>query len=122
MRFMLMTRADEHSEAGAFPSPEVMAAMGTFMEEITQAGVLLSAEGLQPSSKGARLKLSKGKLTVTDGPFAETKEMISSFAIVEVASKEEAIEWAARWAKLFGELECEIRPIFDAADMPDSFV
>lgn len=122
MRFMLMTRADQHSEAGAFPSPEVMAEMGTFMEEITKAGVLLSAEGLQPSSKGARLKLSKGKLTVTDGPFAETKEMISSYAIVEVASKEEAIEWAARWAKLFGELECEIRPIFDAADVPASFV
>ena len=114
MRFILMARADEHSEAGAFPSPEVMADMGAFMQEITQAGVLLSAEGLQPSSAGARLTLSKGTLTVTDGPFAETKEMISSYAIVEVASKAEAIEWAARWAKLFGEMECEIRPLFDA--------
>ena len=118
MRFMLMTRADEHSEAGAFPSPEIMANMGTFMEEITRAGVLLSAEGLQPSSKGTRLKLTNGKLTVTDGPFAETKEMISSYAIVEVASREEAIEWAARWARLFGELECEIRSIFEASDLP----
>jgi hypothetical protein len=114
MRFMLMTRADEHSEAGAFPIPEVMAEMGAFMEEITAAGVLVSAEGLQPSAAGSRLRLSQGALTVTDGPFAETKEMISSFAIVNVASKAEAIEWASRWAKLFGEMECEIRPLFDA--------
>jgi len=120
MRFMLMSRADAHSEAGAFPSPEVMAEMGKFMQEITQAGVLLSAEGLQPSSQGARLKLSNGKLTVTDGPFTETKELISSYAIVEVASKAEAIEWASRWARLFGEMECEVRPLFDAPPPPAS--
>src|ERR1041384_5226003 len=101
MRYMLMSRADEHSEAGKFPSPEIMAETGKFVEEITRAGVLLSAEGLKPSSLGARLRLSNGTLTVTDGPFTEAKEMIASFAIVEVASKEEAIEWAARWARLF---------------------
>jgi hypothetical protein len=116
MRFMLMTRADAGSEAGEFPSPEVMEKMGALMEEITSAGVLLSAEGLLPSSEGARMKLSGGKVTVTDGPFPDT---IANFAIVQVASKEEAIEWATRWAHVFGELECEIRPISDGPDMPE---
>jgi hypothetical protein len=116
MRFMLMTRADAGSEAGEFPSPEVMAQMGAFMEEITSAGVLLSGEGLLPSSQGARLKISNGKVTVTDGPFTDT---IANFAIVNVASKAEAIEWATRWGKLFGELECEIRPISDGPEMPE---
>lgn len=116
MRFMVMTRADAGSEAGEFPSPEVMAEMGKLVEELTSAGVLLSGEGLLPSSQGARLKLSGGKVTVTDGPFSDT---IANFAIVNVSSKEEAIGLARRWAELFGELECEIRPISDGPEMPE---
>lgn len=116
MRFMLMTRADKGSEAGEFPSPEVMEEMGKMMEELTSTGVLLSGEGLLPSSQGSRLKISNGKVTVTDGPFPDT---IANFAIVNVASKEEAIELATRWGKLFGELECEIRPIMDGPEMPE---
>jgi len=115
MRFMLMSRADQHSEAGEFPTSEVMAEMGAFMEEITKAGVLISAEGLLPSAGGSRITLSGGKLTVTDGPFPDT---IANFAIVNVASKAEAIEWASRWARLFGELECEVRLISEMTDIP----
>jgi len=115
---MGLLRADKHSEAGVPPSPELMARMGTFMEEITRAGVLLATDGLQPSSKGARVKLSSGKVTVTDGPFTESKELIASYALLQVSSMAEAIHWTTRFLQVLGEGECEIRPLFEASDFP----
>ncbi len=118
MRFMALLRADENSEVGAPPSKELMAKMGQFMEEVVKAGVLLATDGLQPSSKGARLKLSGGKRTVTDGPFTESKELIASYALLQVKSKEEAIEWSWRFLEVLGEGEVEIRQVFEASDFP----
>ena len=90
--------------------------MGALIEDMTKAGVLLATEGCQPSSKGARVRLSKGKLTVTDGPFAETKELIGGFAIIQAKSKEEAIEWTKRFLKVAGDGESEIRLLHDGGD------
>jgi hypothetical protein len=118
MRFMGLLKADKHSEAGVPPSKELMEKMGKFMEEITKAGVLLATDGLQPSSKGKRVRLSGGKVTVTDGPFTESKELIASYALFEVKSMAEAVEWTTRFLKVLGEGECEIRPLFEASDFP----
>jgi len=118
MRFMGLLKADKNSEAGMPPSPELMERMGRFIEEISGAGVLLATDGLHPSSKGKRVTLSDGKFTVTDGPFTEAKELIASYAIFEVKSMEEAVTWTRRFLSVLGEGECEIRPIFDAADFP----
>src|SRR5260370_19337643 len=96
MRFMMIVKASQTSEAGVLPSRELVEAMGKFNEEMVKAGVLLAAEGLQASSKGARIKFSGGKPTVIDGPFTESKELIAGFWLIEVKSKEEAIEWASR--------------------------
>jgi hypothetical protein len=118
MRFMVLVKADEESEAGVMPSTELLAAMGKYNEELVKAGVLLAGEGLQPSSKGARVKFSGSKRTVTDGPFTETKELIAGFWLFEVKSKEEAIEWVKRSPNPFPgkESEIEIRQVFEAAD------
>src|SRR5262249_29822218 len=122
MRVMGLLKADKHSEAGVPPSKELLEKMGKFMEEVTKAGVLLAADGLQPSSKGKRVRLSGGKVTVTDGPFTESKELIASYALLEVKSMAEAIEWTTRFLKVLGEGECEIRPLFEASDFgPESF-
>jgi hypothetical protein len=122
MRILGLLKADEESEAGVFPSKELMEKMGTFMEEVMKAGVLLATDGLQPSSKGTRVRLSEGKLTVTDGPFTESKELIASYALFQVKSMAEAIEWTTRFLKVLGEGECEIRPLFEASDFsPDVF-
>ena len=118
MRFMGLLRADRSSEAGEPPSMELMQRMGTFIEEITKAGALVATDGLQPSSKGARVKLSGGKVTVTDGPFTESKELIASYAVFDVKSKAEAIEWTTRFLQVLGEGECEIRPIYEPTDFP----
>ena len=118
MRFMGLLKADKHSEAGAPPSRELMERMGTFIEEITKAGVLVATDGLQPSSKGKRVRLARGKVTVTDGPFTESKELIASYALFEVKSMAEAVEWTTRFLKVLGEGECEIRPLFEASDFP----
>ncbi|HZH77551.1 MAG TPA: YciI family protein, partial [Archangium sp.] len=96
MRFMILIKATKNSETGVLPSPELLAEMGKYNEELMKAGVLLAGEGLHPSSKGARIKLAGGKRTVIDGPFAETKELIAGFWIWQVKSKEEAIEWVKR--------------------------
>src|SRR6476620_3289625 len=96
MRFMLIIKADKNTEAGVLPSKELIEAMGEFNEEMVKAGVMLAGEGLQASSKGARVKFSQGKRTVVDGAFAETKELIAGFWMIQVKSKAEAIEWAAR--------------------------
>src|SRR5213594_4147757 len=115
MRFMLLVKADKNSEAGVLPSKELLAAMGKFNEEMIKAGVMLAGEGLQASSKGARVKFSGGKRTVTDGPFTETKELIAGFWLWQVKSKAEAIEWVKRAP--FGDgAEIEIRQVFEAED------
>ena len=119
MRFMVMVKANKDSEAGVLPSKELLAAMGKFTEEMVKAGVLLAAEGLQASSKGARVKFSGTKRTVIDGPFAETKELIGGFWLLQVKSKEEAIEWIKRSPAPFeGESEIEIRQVFEVSDFP----
>jgi hypothetical protein len=116
MRIMGLLKADKESEAGVPPSPELMQKMGKFIEEIMKAGVLSATDGLQPSSKGKRVRLSEGKFTVTDGPFTESKELIASYALFEVKSMAEAIQWTKRFLEVLGEGECELRPIFEASD------
>jgi len=122
MRFMILVKATKDSEAGVMPSQQLLAEMGKFNEELVKAGVLLAGEGLQPMSKGARVKFSGSKRTVTDGPFAETKELIAGFWIWQVKSKAEAIEWAKRCPNPHpGESEIEIRQIFEAEDFGAEF-
>ncbi len=122
MRFMLLLKADKNTEAGVLPSTELLAEMGKYNEELVKAGVLLAGEGLQPSSKGARVKFSGKKRTVIDGPFAETKELIAGFWLIQVKSKAEAIEWVKRCPNpLEGEAEIEIRQVFEAADFGEAF-
>lgn len=118
MRILGMLKADKDSEAGAPPSRELMERMGTFVEEVTKAGVLLASDGLHPSSKGKRVRLSDGKITVIDGPFTESKELIASYAMFEVKSMDEAVRWTTRFLEVLGKGECELRPIFDASDFP----
>ena len=119
MRFMVIVKADKSSEAGVLPNRELLAEMGKFNEELAKAGVMLAGEGLQPSSKGARVKFSGNKRTVTDGPFAETKELVAGFWLWQVRSKEEAIEWLKRAP--FKEGEVEIRQVFEAEDFGAEF-
>ena len=119
MRFMAIVKANKDSEAGVLPSKELLAAMGKFNEELVKAGVLLAAEGLQPTSKGARVKFSGAKRSVVDGPFTESKELIGGFWLLQVKSKEEAIEWIKRSPAPFeGECEIEIRQVFEVGDFP----
>jgi len=117
MRFMMLVKADANTEAGVLPSKELLAAMGKFNEEMINAGVMLAGEGLQPSSKGARIAFSGGKRTVTDGPFPETKELVAGFWLIQVKSREEAIAWASRVPFADGEV-IEIRQVFEASDFP----
>ena len=123
MRFMVIVKADKDSEAGVLPSQELLAEMGKFNEELAKAGVLLAAEGLQASSKGARVRFSGNKRTVIDGPFSETKELIAGFWLWQVRSKEEAIEWVKRAPNPFPgtESEIEIRQVFEAEDFGPEF-
>ena len=117
MRFMIIVKATRDSEAGALPSGELLSAMGRYNEELAKAGILLAGEGLQPSSKGARVRFSGSKRTVFDGPFAETKELIAGFWMWKVKSKEEAIEWVKRCPNpMPGDSEIEIRQVFEAED------
>ena len=114
MRVLGLLRADADSESGAPPSPELIARCGAFIEEVSRAGVLIATDGLLPSSKGARVRLASGKVTVTDGPFTESKELIASYAILEVKSMAEAVEWTKRFLQALGGGECELRPIQEA--------
>jgi hypothetical protein len=118
MRFMILIKANKDSEAGVMPDKQLLADMGKFNEELVKAGVMLAGEGLQPSSKGARVKFAGNKRTVVDGPFAETKELIAGFWIWQVKSKAEAIEWVKRCPNPFpeGESEVEIRQVFESDD------
>jgi hypothetical protein len=119
MRVMVIVKADKNSEAGVLPTRELLAAMGKFNEELAKAGVMLAGEGLQASSKGARVKFSGNKKTVIDGPFSETKELIAGFWLWQVRSKEEAIEWLKRAP--FEDTEVEIRQVFEAEDFGAEF-
>lgn len=121
MRFMILRKADKQTEAGVMPSEALLAAMGAYMEEMGKAGVLLSGEGLQASAKGARVRFAGGKPAVIDGPFAETKELAAGFCIIQTKSKAEAIEWVKRWPPLDGDVEIEIRQIFEAEDFGAEF-
>ncbi len=118
MRFMVMVKATKDSEAGVLPDEKLLTAMGKYNEELAKAGVLLAGEGLQPSSKGARVRFSGSKRTVIDGPFSETKELVAGFWLIQVKSKEEAIEWVKRCPNPFPgtEAEIEIRQVFEADD------
>ena len=116
MRFMMIVKADKDTEAGVMPDEKLIAAMTRYNEELAKAGVLLDLAGLQPSSKGARVRFSGGKRTVVDGPFAETKELIAGYWLIQVKSKEEAIEWAKRAPAPHGEgeeCETELRQLFE---------
>ncbi|TMH53987.1 MAG: YciI family protein [Betaproteobacteria bacterium] len=123
MRFMVMVKATKDSEAGVLPDEKLLADMGKFNEELVKAGVMLAGEGLQPSSKGARVRFSGAKRTVIDGPFAETKELVAGFWLWQVKSKEEAIEWVKRCPNPFPgtESEIEIRQVFEAEDFGAEF-
>jgi hypothetical protein len=123
MKFMMMIKSDQTAESGAMPDEKLMAAMGRYNEELIKAGVLLAGEGLHPSSKGAKIQYSQGKRTVIDGPFAEAKELIAGFWMIQVKSKEEAIEWARRVPFEAGDQnsrdgvgEIELRQVFEMAD------
>jgi hypothetical protein len=114
MRFMVIVKADKNSEAGVLPDHKLLTEMGKFNEQLTKARVMLAGEGLQPTSKGVRVRFSGGKRTVIDGPFTETKELVAGFWLWQVKSKEEAIEWLKRAP--FEETEVEIRQVFEAED------
>jgi hypothetical protein len=120
---MIIRKADADTEAGKLPSEQLIADMLSYNEELVKAGVMLAGEGLQPTSKGARVKFSGGKPTVIDGPFAEAKELIAGFTLIEVRSREEAIEWVKRWPRSDGdgEVELELRQVFEADDFGDDF-
>ena len=111
MKFLMVHRLDETRPDAYAPGPEVYAGLGRLMGEMTRAGVLLAAEGVLPSSTGAKVRVSGGRRTVTDGPFAEAKEVIGGFALIQVRSKDEAIEWAGRFADVIGDVEVEIRQV-----------
>ncbi|MES3001417.1 MAG: YciI family protein [Pseudomonadota bacterium] len=122
MRFMVMVKATRDSEASVMPSSEMMAEMGRFNEELVKAGVMQAGEGLQPSSKGARVRFSGKNRTVIDGPFAETKELVAGFWLWKCASLQEAIEWVKRCPNpMPGDSEIEIRQIFEAEDFGEAF-
>ena len=123
MRFCVMVKATKESEAGVMPSEQLIAEMGRFNDELIKAGVMLAGEGLQPSSKGARLKISGDKRTVVDGPFAETKELVAGFWLWQVKSREEAIEWLKRCPRPFegGDCEVELRQVYEAEDFGAEF-
>ena len=122
MRCMVMVKATTDSEKGTMPSVELLTQMGKFNEELVRAGVMLAGEGLHPSAKGKRVRFSGSKRTVTDGPFAETKELIAGFWLWQVKSMEEAVEWVKRCPNpMIGDSDIEIRPVFEAEDFGTEF-
>jgi len=129
MRFMMLIKSDANAEAGVMPSEELIAAMGHYNDELVKAGVLLAAEGLHASAKGARIQFSNGRRRVVDGPFAEAKELIAGFWMIQVKSRDEAIQWALRVPFESGDAssrdgvgELELRQIFEEADFPPELV
>jgi len=124
MRFMILRKADPETEAGVMPGPELIADMTSFHENAAKAGIVVDGAGLMPSSRGAKVKFNGGKATVLDGPFAEAKELIAGYTIIEVPSRDAAIEWVRQWPKLdgHGNVEIEIRQIFTEADFGEAYV
>ncbi len=122
MRFMIIRKADPETEAGALPSDELIHAMAAYNEELVKSGVMLQGEGLQPTSKGARVLFRGGKPTVVDGPFAEAKELIAGFTMIQARSKDEVVEWVKRWPPIdgHGNVEIEIRQVYELEDFGDS--
>ena len=120
MRFMIIVKANEETEKGVLPTTEELAAMGRFNEELVRAGVMLAGEGLHPSSRGVRIRYDGPKRTVIDGPFAEAKELVAGFWLIQARSREEAIEWMKR-APFDGGSEIEIRQVFEAEDFGEAF-
>jgi hypothetical protein len=123
MRFMIIVKATRESEAGVMPAEELIADMATFHEQLANAGVLLDASGLQPSSKGWRIRYCGGQRSIVDGPFAETKELVAGYTLIQTASREEAVEWSRRFpnpAHDGGECEIEVRQLFELEDFGDS--
>ena len=123
MRFMIIRKADPQTEASAKPSKALVDAMMAYNEEMIRAGVMLGGDGLKPSIRGARIKFSRGKPNVTDGPFAEAKELVAGYTIIQVASREEALAWATKWPAEDGdgEVELELRELYEADDFGDEF-
>ena len=120
MRFMVLVKASPESEAGEMPSEEILAEMGKFNEELVRAGVMLAGEGLHPTSKGARIRFSGDERTVIDGPFAETKELLAGYWLIQARDRDEAIEWMKR-APFDGGTEIEVRPVFEEDDFGEEF-
>ena len=120
MRVMVIVKASKESEAGVLPDTEILTKMGKYNEQLVKAGVMLAADGLQPTSKGKRVKFSGEKRTVIDGPFAETKELIAGYWVWQVRSMDEAVEWLKR-APFDGGTEVEIRPVYEASDLGENF-
>lgn len=123
MRFMIIRRADEETEAGALPTPELVDAMMRYNEEMMNAGVMTGGDGLQPTSKGALVKFQDGRPTVMDGPFAEAKELIAGYTLIQVNSREEALEWMKRWPveDAHGHVTLELRQLYEADDFGEEF-
>lgn len=123
MRFMIIRRADKATEAGVMPSEQMLTVMGSYMQEMADAGVLLGGEGLKPTSKGAIVKFTNGKPRVIDGPFAEAKELIGGYALIQVKSREEALEWVKRWpaVDINANVELELRELYEAHDFGKEF-
>lgn len=122
MRVMVIVKATKESEAGEMPSTELLAAMGQYNEELVKAGVMQAGEGLHPSSRGKRVRFSGASRTVTDGPFAETKELIAGFWLWQVASMDEAVDWVKRCPNpMMSDSDIEIRPVFEADDFGEAF-
>jgi hypothetical protein len=117
MRYLMVHRLDETRPDAFAPSLEVVTRMGALIEEMTKAGVLLAAEGVLPSATGLKIRYAGGKRTVTDGPFTEAKEVIGGFAVLQVRSKEEAVEWTSRFAEIIGDVEVEVRQIAEESDI-----
>jgi len=120
MRFMVLVKASPESEAGEMPSEEILGEMGKFNEELVKAGVMLAGEGLHPTSKGARIRFSGDERTVVDGPFAETKELLAGYWLIQARDRDEAIEWMKR-APFDGGTEIEVRPVFEEDDFGEEF-
>jgi hypothetical protein len=123
MRFIILRKADAETEAGVMPSEQLLADMGAYMEEMASAGILVSGEGLHPSSRATRIRFGGGKPTILDGPFAESKELIAGYCVIQVGSLQEAVDWVKRWPALdgHGSAEIEIRPFFEAEDFGEAF-
>jgi hypothetical protein len=119
MRILGMLKADKESEADTPPSADLMERMGAFVEEATKAGVLVGGDGLHPTAKGKRVRLERDKFTIIDGPFTEAKELIASYALFDVKSMDEAVEWTRRFLDVLGKGECELRPIIEAEDFSE---